>query len=261
MSSVWGPRPTAGDNGGEVNRPVFYDDSGVRVVAVQWTGRAGLSWPASPAWPSRPRLAHRCRCPDWSGSTPLRRCHNDPTPVGPRNSATPRNRARPRSVDETAGRVAAKQAPVIASQPTSPTEKVPEPDCAAVSRRPNGAGTNAEIVGSLHIDARHRERADTRPDSCRPTGGHSRHRGSPAGRHADRAKSNQTRALEHSARPSTHPASRAAAAKSKPGAQARTRSVKAAEAPARPSGSRRPATPSRDTRSLPAAAALGRSVQ
>ena len=29
-----------GDGGGEVDRPVFYDDSGVRVVAVQWTVRA-----------------------------------------------------------------------------------------------------------------------------------------------------------------------------------------------------------------------------
>jgi hypothetical protein len=47
--------------------------------------------------------------------------------------------------------------------------------------------------------------------------------------HADRGKSNQAKSTDHSTKPSTHPASRVAAAKSKPGAQARTRSVKAAE--------------------------------
>jgi hypothetical protein len=206
---------------------VFYDDSGTRAVAIQWTGRASILLGALVCLALTASLGAHVSLPGLERLNPFAALsqRSDASRNADQDDAV---EPRPTQiVDETAGRLGTERALAIAPHSTSTTEKVAKLDAqrSAVRR----SGTNARVVGS--------------PRSTPGTGSGRTADATPPGRqavaapatlprraHADRGKSNEAKSADHSAKPSTHPASRVAAAKSKHGAQARTQSVKAAEA-------------------------------
>ena len=209
-----------------MNRPVFYDDSGVRAMAIQWTGRAGFLIGALVCLALTATLGAHVPLPGLERLNPVSALSQ--RSEGSRNAGQ-HDALEPRPtqiVDETASRVGAERALAIAPRSASPAEKPAKRNAQRSAAR--RAGTNSKVV-------------DSPPSKPRTENGGTAE-ATPPGRDAvtappllrqelaDRGKSTQARSVGHSAKPSTHHASQVAVAKSKPGAQARTRSVKTAEA-------------------------------
>ena len=206
-----------------MNRPVFYDDSGVRVVAMQWTARATCLLGALVCLAVVATLGSHVSLPALDRLNPFAGLsqRTDASLSADRPDAiepVPRQ-----VVNEDARRIRTERAVVVATRSTSPAERLTR---LRVERPGRARTAGTEKVGGLTpaktIQTPGATRADQNPIAHQLPG--HRSPGHAAGSKAHQAQANPGRA-------STHPASRAAAAKSHPGAPGRTQSAEHVRTP------------------------------
>ena len=210
----------------KLNRPVFYDDSGVRAVAVQWTGRAtcllgvlvclavAATLGTHVSLPGLDRLhplGSLVQRPDASRSV-ARRDAIEPLPIQIVNG-----NVRPAGTERTA---------VVTQQPIPPARTATEPAVERSAATRTGS-SNARAVGSTPPNTG--SQTGPRPEAAsRGRDGITAPPGLGGGARAGGEKATRSKALETSGKSSTRSASRASAAKSKPDPQARTGPAKGA---------------------------------
>jgi hypothetical protein len=206
-----------------VNKPVFYDDSGVRAVAMQWTGRTTCLLGALVCLGVAATLGAHVTLP---GLERLNRVAGVSQPSGPSRSAerpVAIEPLPPQRLSEDARQVGTGRAAVAAPKPPSPKAKLTRPGIERsvtipISRTDKVAGTTAKTDNVPTAVP-----AGPNPIAQRPAAPGAR-------RNAGASKADQAPSRKVAGGSSAHPASRAATAAPNRGVQAHTRSVK----PARP---------------------------
>lgn len=211
---------TAGDGGGAVNGPVFYDDSGVRVVAWQWSARASIlvggllclavmaALGTHVSLPGLNRLnpfVSLSQRPDASRS-PERREAIEPLPAPILREDD--RRAGP-------GRAAA-----VTPESNSPAKQATAPATERAAAVLTGEKSARAVAAPSKTDREAAQQPEPTPSGRNPITGPPglRGQGHPVG---SKAKA-KAKALERSGKPSAHSAGRAAAEKPKPGQQPHT---------------------------------------